>query len=302
MSENQVLQSIRHPFIINMDYAFQDKENLYLIIKHCQGGDLRFHLIQKRTFTEEQTKFFVACLILSLEYLQRKNIIHRDLKPENFVLDSRGYLFLTDFGIAKYWRSQNSENTSGTPGYMSPEVLCHKNHSFSADYYALGIFVHECASGKRPHVGKNRKEIADQVMARQAVLKQSMVIGRWSDEAIDFCNGLIQRKRDRRLGEAGIHQLKNHPWFKDYDWCALIEQRVIPDFAPDLLTNNFDKKNIMKPEEMFEPQDLAMLKNPEVQNLFKDYNFNAEKVFTFEKTGTKKDSLDTLQFKSTNTS
>lgn len=69
-------------------------------------------------------EFFAACIITALEYIHINGIIHRDLKPENLVLDSRGYLRLTDLGIARIWNPDNAKDTSGTPGYMSPEVMC----------------------------------------------------------------------------------------------------------------------------------------------------------------------------------
>ncbi len=58
-----------------------------------------------------------------MEYVHKNNIIHRDIKPENIVLDKRGYLRITDFGIARYWRPNNAEDTSGTPGYMGTDLL-----------------------------------------------------------------------------------------------------------------------------------------------------------------------------------
>ena len=56
--------------------------------------------------------------------MQNNCIIHRDIKPENLVLDSKGYLRITDLGIARILKPENSNETSGTPGYMAPEVLC----------------------------------------------------------------------------------------------------------------------------------------------------------------------------------
>ena len=65
------------------------------------GGDLRYHISIHKKFSEEQTRFFICGIILSLEYIHSKNIIHRDIKPENLVLDANGYVRLTDFGITK---------------------------------------------------------------------------------------------------------------------------------------------------------------------------------------------------------
>ncbi len=305
MSENRILQQLSHPLIITMDFAFQDRENLYVLMKNYDGGDLRFHIIKHRVFSEQQTKFFAACIISSLEFIHRKSIIHRDIKPENLVFDERGYLHLTDFGIAKYWRTQNAENTSGTPGYMSPEVLCHKNHSFSVDLYALGIIVYECIAGRRPHIGKSRKEILDQVMAKQAVLKPNMALGTWSSEALDFCNRLIQRKTERRLGDQGMFEVKGHPWLKDFDWASLQEKTLEAPYIPNTHDINFDRHNTMKPdEEKVDAKDLQMLRKKEVQELFNGYEYDSLKTISFEK---RQDSLikgqeQLSQSRTTNTS
>lgn len=64
------------------------------------GGDLRYHLCRKRYFPEDETKFFIACIVQGLEYIHNKGIIHRDIKPENLVFDYEGYLRVTDFGIS----------------------------------------------------------------------------------------------------------------------------------------------------------------------------------------------------------
>lgn len=80
--------------------------------------------------------------------MHSKNILHRDIKPENLVLDSEGYLKITDFGSARAWRPDNHQDTSGTPGYMAPEVMCRENHGPLADYYAVGVIAHECMLGK----------------------------------------------------------------------------------------------------------------------------------------------------------
>jgi len=87
MNEKKFLAQLNHPFLVNMHYAFQDRDNLYLVIDLMAGGDLRYHIGKHRRFTEAQTKFFVACMILSLEFLHANCILHRDIKPENLVFD-----------------------------------------------------------------------------------------------------------------------------------------------------------------------------------------------------------------------
>ena len=103
-----------------------------------------------------------------LKYLHENNIIHRDIKPENIILDKEGYCRLTDMGVARYWKAENSHETSGTPGYMAPEVLLRQNHSFCVDYFAVGVIAYELAVGKRPYLGKDRKQIRDEMLAREA--------------------------------------------------------------------------------------------------------------------------------------
>ena len=141
--ERDFLSILLHPFIVNMVCSFQDYENLYLVMDLLTGGDLRYHLCKIRHFSEEETKFFIACLLLGLEYIHSNNIIHRDIKPENLVSDENGYIRITDFGVAKIRKKDNSSETSGTPGYMAPEVLLAQNHSFPVDFFAIGIMGYE---------------------------------------------------------------------------------------------------------------------------------------------------------------
>ena len=161
INERNLLSQINHPFLVNMQYAFQDKHNLYLVMDYLPGGDLRYHIGRMRRFSENQTKYFIGCLLLGLQYLHKNNIIHRDIKPENLVLDRKGYMRITDLGIARIKREENSQDTSGTPGYMAPEVMCRQNHSFEVDYFAMGVIVYEFMLGKRPYYGRSRKEIRD---------------------------------------------------------------------------------------------------------------------------------------------
>ena len=243
-SEREFLSKLYHPFIVNMHYAFQDKQNLYLVMDILNGGDLRFHISRYHKFSEEQTRFFIANIIYSLQYIHSNNVIHRDIKPENLVLDEKGYVRITDFGIAKENMPDNSSETSGTPGYMAPEVMKAKNHSFAVDFFAVGVIGYEFMQGKRPYYGKNRKEIKEQMLSKQALITEETIAHGWSSESMDFINLLLQRKEDKRLGShggsKGAEELMKHLWLKYYPWNELKNKTLSAPFIPEP-KDNFDK-------------------------------------------------------------
>ena len=156
LNEKQLLGSVNSPFLVNLLEASQDRHNLYLLLDYLPGRDLRHHLARKR-FSEEESKFLIVCLLLGLKHLHSNSVIHRDIKPENIVLDREGYARITDLGVARPLRANNSSDTSGTPGYMAPEVLCRQNHSYSADYFAVGVMTYELMLRRRPFHGRSRK-------------------------------------------------------------------------------------------------------------------------------------------------
>ena len=100
--ELSLLSRIHHPFIVNIHFAFQDIDYLYLISDFFLQGDLRYQLIQNKYYSEIEVKFIISNILLSLEYIHFNNIIHRDIKPENILINEKGYLALTDFGISRF--------------------------------------------------------------------------------------------------------------------------------------------------------------------------------------------------------
>ena len=190
LSERNILNKMSHPFIVNMYYSFQNQDNLYLVLDLMTGGDLRYHLTRLKRVSEIEGKFLVSNIILALEYIHINKIVHRDIKPENLVMDQKGYIHLTDFGIAKVIENNyiKENNSSGTPGYVAPEILCGNEYNFSVDYFALGIVTYELITGERPYTGSNKLEIKEKMISKQIQLKKiNLPIG-WSLESLDFVN------------------------------------------------------------------------------------------------------------------
>ena len=78
MTERIIMEKIKHPFIMKLKYAFQTKKRLYMVMEYCSGGELFFHLQQKRCFNEKIVKFYGSCILLGLHELHKNRIIYRE--------------------------------------------------------------------------------------------------------------------------------------------------------------------------------------------------------------------------------
>jgi serine/threonine protein kinase len=100
-AERDVLSEAKIPWIVELRYSFQDEVYLYLVMEYCPGGDLMSLLINKDILSEDEARFYVAELILSVESVHKLKCIHRDLKPDNILINKEGHLKLSDFGLSK---------------------------------------------------------------------------------------------------------------------------------------------------------------------------------------------------------
>ena len=276
LGEKNLLSELHHPFIVNMIYSFQDHEYLYLVMDLLPGGNLRYHITLKNTFNEKQIKFLIGCIMIGLKYIHGQNILHRDIKPENLVFDNNGYLRITDFGIAKHYVINNKKDTSGTVGYLAPEVLCNVNHNFCIDYYAVGIITYELMYGHRPYLGKSKHEVKQLILTKQAEIDYDELPEGFSNETADFINRLIQRKPKNRLGRNSINEVLTHPWFDGFDWENTRKKKLKAPYIPKI-GDNFDKKyclqsNKIGTETMDRYKNIMMEDDYEL--IFKDFNCN----------------------------
>lgn len=120
VQERKLLQQIEHPFLVNLRFAFQDDENMFMVLDLMLGGDLRYHLDRQHRFSEETVKLFIAEIGAALSYLHSEGIVHRDLKPDNILLDENGHFHLTDFNISTFLPKDGEflRSMAGTPAYM----------------------------------------------------------------------------------------------------------------------------------------------------------------------------------------
>ncbi|CAL1547978.1 unnamed protein product, partial [Lymnaea stagnalis] len=91
----------RSPFVVQLYYSIQSRQNILLIMEYMIGGDVKSLLIMYGYFPEDMSCMYTAEVALALEYLHKRGIVHRDLKPENMLISDRGHIKLTDFGLSK---------------------------------------------------------------------------------------------------------------------------------------------------------------------------------------------------------
>ena len=158
---------------------------------------------------------------------------------------------------------------------MAPEVMKAQNHTIAVDYFALGVIGYEFMNGKRPYLGKNRKEIKDKILSTQVQIKKDKIPPGWGVESADFINRLIQRKPANRLGLRGPTEVKEHLWFKNYDWKNLYLGKLISPFKPKN-GDNFDFNYCNEPEKLgpaTQERYYNIITNKKYKDAFVDFNY-----------------------------
>jgi serine/threonine protein kinase len=155
-NEKRLLERLDCPFIIKLKSAFQNKEKIFMCLEYCNGGELFFHLQNKKGFSEDVVRFYAAEIYCALAYLHDNKIVYRDIKPENIILDSDGHIKIIDFGLAKDNVDSNNPTTTvcGTNEYIPPEVIKGEAYSFNFDWWGFGVLLYEMFYGRVYNINK----------------------------------------------------------------------------------------------------------------------------------------------------
>ncbi|XP_076126156.1 cGMP-dependent protein kinase 2 [Alosa pseudoharengus] len=220
-SERRILTEVNSPFIIKLHRTYRDTKYVYMLLEACLGGEIWSLLRDRGSFDEHTARFCVACVTEAFDYLHHKGIIYRDLKPENLMLDAEGYIKLVDFGFAKKMKcGQKTWTFCGTPEYVAPEIILNKGHSFSVDFWSLGILVFEILTGSPPFTG------SDQMITYTFILRGIESLDfpkRITKRPADLIRKLCKQNPSERLGNLknGITDIKKHRWFSGFSWSGL---------------------------------------------------------------------------------
>lgn len=241
--ERKILMQLDHSFILKLVKTFKDDKRVYFLMEYVRGQDL-FDVIRKLgLLNNEDSMFYIACIIIIFEHLHERDIVYRDLKPENVMIDDEGYPKLIDFGTAKIVQGR-TYTMIGTPHYMAPEVILGKGYGISADYWSIGIMLFEFVCGGVPF-GEND---SDNYAIYEKILDGKVVYPDYSSptlEAKKLIEQFLNKNPALRIG-GGTENLKMHPWFKVFQWETAWDRSATPPYKPKVFNYRAEIDKMIK--------------------------------------------------------
>ena len=217
--EIDILKIGQHPNIIKLYDIYENENYIYIIMEYCSGGDLLSYF-EHYEYELKETKVceIIHKLSMAIYYLHSYGIVHRDLKPENILmtdLTPEADIRLLDFGLSKIiGNDEKCTEPYGTLSFVAPEVLQGKPYDKSVDLWSIGIITFLLLCGYLPFDDKHsEREIARQTI-QDPVPYVSKIWNKYSSEAKNFVEGLLQKKPEKRLS---IKEVLEHPWIKKMD-------------------------------------------------------------------------------------
>jgi serine/threonine protein kinase len=152
--EARAAANLSHPNIVTVHDFGLDRGQLFIVMEHVPGTDLKTMLRQRGRFTVEETIPLIVQACAGIGYAHRAGLVHCDVKPHNMLVTPDKRLKVTDFGIARALATihpgEHSDVVWGSPQYFSPEQAAGEPPSPASDVYSLGIVLYEMLTGSLP--------------------------------------------------------------------------------------------------------------------------------------------------------
>uniref|UniRef100_A0A8C7UFK9 protein kinase C n=1 Tax=Oncorhynchus mykiss TaxID=8022 RepID=A0A8C7UFK9_ONCMY len=260
----EAVNSVRHPFLVNLFACFQTQEHVCFVMEYAAGGDLMMH-IHADVFSEPRAIFYAACVVLGLQFLHEHKIVY-SLHTCIMVM-----CILAGMGFR-----DRTSTFCGTPEFLAPEVLTETSYTRAVDWWGLGVLVFEMLVGESPFPGDDEEEVFDSIVNDEVRYPRFL-----STEAISIMRRLLRRSPERRLGagERDAEEVKKHLFFRNMDWNGILSKKVKPPFVPTIQNSNdvsnFDNEFTSEAPILTPPREPRALSKNE-QDMFSDFDYIAD--------------------------
>ncbi|RKF62536.1 putative serine/threonine-protein kinase fhkC [Erysiphe neolycopersici] len=245
-----VLMSVSHQNILCIKGAYEEHNNIYLLLELATEGELFKWIVKKEKLTEKETRHIFIQLFQGVKYLHDRGIAHRDIKPENVLLvDKVPNIKLADFGLAKIIGEESfTTSLCGTPSYVAPEILEEsdtRRYNCAVDIWALGVVLYICLCGFPPFSDELTSDKYPYTLTQQIKKGDfdypSPYWDTIGDPALDLIDKMLTVDVRNRIS---IDECLEHPW---------LTQRSLPvtndhteTLIGDLAQLDFSKRRVLR--------------------------------------------------------
>uniref|UniRef100_A0A5B7BX86 non-specific serine/threonine protein kinase n=1 Tax=Davidia involucrata TaxID=16924 RepID=A0A5B7BX86_DAVIN len=237
------LKLLKHPNVVRLHEVLASKTKIYMVLDYVTGGELFDRIASKGRLSEAQGRKLFQQLIDGVSYCHDKGVYHRDLKLENVLVDAKGNIKITDFGLSalpQHFRDDGLLHTTcGSPNYVAPEILANRGYDGStSDTWSCGVILYVILTGYLPFDDRNL------AVLYQKIFKGDAQIPKWLSPG---ARNLIRRILDPNpVTRITMAEIKVDEWFKqDYTPANLDEEE---EEEEDLYTDD-EVSSVHEPSE-----------------------------------------------------
>ncbi|KAF3329556.1 CBL-interacting protein kinase 23 [Carex littledalei] len=241
--EISTMKLIKHPNVIHMYEVMASKTKIYIVMELVTGGELFDKIASRGKLKEDEARKYFQQLIDAVDYCHSRGVYHRDLKPENLLLDSRGVLKVSDFGLSALHQQVREDGllhtTCGTPNYVAPEVISNKGYDGAkADLWSCGVVLFVLMAGYLPFEDTNL------VSLYKKISKADFSCPAWfSTSAKKFIKKILEPNPQKRIT---ISEVIENEWFKKgYQPLSFEPVEVDLDDVNDIFNESGEPANLV---------------------------------------------------------
>ena len=220
-NEKCCLGKLNNPYIVKYYHTYTNNKFVCFVMEYVDGIEM-FNIIPENGLNENIAKFYIAEVLIALDYIHSQNYIYRDLKPENIRVRSNGHVCLVDFGFSKEIPPDGKLWTlKGTPDYLPPEMIKNEPYGVEADWWTFGILLYELLAGVQPFTGSHPLEMYENIIKLNYSFPNT-----FSENAKDLISKLLTFRNQRLC----LDKIKQHLFFSGIDWENFTKCKVTPPF------------------------------------------------------------------------